>query len=893
MRHLLPCVAAAAALVVCAAPARAQTAVTVHIDGSVVDAQTGLALGTATVSIVDRTETARTDAAGRFALVVPPGVYRLRIARDGYQPSISDDVVAAAGQSAVVTLSVQRAETGDRLTTIGRSSVQASGTLQRAGTITRTLNAETLADAGVNRAADALRLLPGINNGIGGDTGALGDDVQLSIRGIGQIETSTSLDGHPIAYGIKGGYNFQLSPIAAIRNINVTYGSGSDLFPVSAIGGVVDFQTIDPTPNRQFAIRQGFGTFSQTTTNLQATGTQGKLGYAFAYGVTGLDGPFHHDTFVQAPAAYDQSATDPAVRALGAYDDDSSTTAREGMVKLRYDLSSATTATFTGLASSYYENKTGNGDGDYLTYNGALNTGTTLLAKKAKTDPCPAGTFTATNANGVPNGTGPNGQPDGGIRCQTPQQYAGFNMGFQGAGGADQKFAFDDGHLNLTTTGGANVARFDAYSNRYGDVTQRYGNAIVPTNTNTDVQVVDTGAIVSDSYTLGNHTLGAGYSHQNLAYVSESKAILTGAPIVQEDGYFIRDAYHAHASPFTAYFDSWFRRSTTTNVATVDPRLSLVYTATPRDVVRVAAGANTTQPTADYLGKNFVGSLPGGPGGGASISCSGLNSIGPAPSSILKPERGVDQELAYGHSFGGDSQVQATFYNTNVYNKLYSTVVPIAQTGTGFIDPAFLASAEAKITSVCGATTNPLPLLGLTGNVNVGQLRAQGFTIQGRQHLTPRAFIDYDYATTNVVLVSAPTTLLQSNKTLVLGSQLPHVPPHTFDGAFDVLAMRNLDIRYDVHAVSNNNTKSLPAYNFSSLRVSTAIAQGTFSATVQNLFNQYADIRGIIGEGVPVMLNQYATAADYAPYTGTAYSKYEKLGLPYRSVYFTYALRFH
>jgi hypothetical protein len=94
-----------------------------------------------------------------------------------------------------------------------------------------------------------------------------------------------------------------------------------------------------------------------------------------------------------------------------------------------------------------------------------------------------------------------------------------------------------------------------------------------------------------------------------------------------------------------------------------------------------------------------------------------------------------------------------------------------------------------------------------------------------------------------------------------------------------------------VHGVSANNTKNLPAYNFSNLTAGTPLGPGTFSATVSNLFNQNAFIEGLRYEGVPLALNQYATAADYAQYTGS--NATEQFGLPYRAVYFNYTFQVH
>jgi hypothetical protein len=58
---------------------------------------------------------------------------------------------------------------------------------------------------------------------------------------------------------------------------------------------------------------------------------------------------------------------------------------------------------------------------------------------------------------------------------------------------------------------------------------------------------------------------------------------------------------------------------------------------------------------------------------------------------------------------------------------------------------------------------------------------------------------------------------------------------------------------------------------------------------VDNLFGQYADIRGLRYEGVPLALNQYAAPSAYLPYTGAAAT--ERFGLPYRRLFVTYELR--
>ncbi len=889
----------------------------VEIDGRVVDAQTGLPLAGASVTVIGQPVSAVSDKQGAFTVTaLPPGIYTLRVTHNGYQPSDADNVTVIDGTAANVTLSLQAAPTGSGLTTIGRVSTTSAGALQSSSTIYRSLDSQLLIEGGTYRAGDALRGLPALNNGITGDTAALGDDLQLDLRGIGTLETLATLDGHPIAYGVPGGYNYQLSPVVGLRNINVVYGSGTNLDGYSAIGGSVDFQTLDPTPDRRVTVSQGYGQYDKASTQLQLTGSLNRFGYAFGYGIGSLDGPLKNDYMYQPGAAFDQSAVvpgaNPAVRDLGVYKDDSTAVSRSGLAKLTYAMSPASKLTFTGLASFYWNDKTGNGDGDFNTYQYALAAGEADLAGYTPQQSialgvpvCPAGTFVALNANGQVNGYGPPpagspptvlGPKDGGITCQTPQQYAQFNTGYQGAGTAWQTFNFGDYRLGFRSTPSNQVVRADIFTNRYLNNISRLDALPFVSVPGTSlsafyysVNVAESGANASDTFLGRNNDIGLGYSYLNTLYsITSFSGGPPATPTVGEYGFVLHDIYHPDSLPFSAFFDGTVKRSTATDTSSVDPRLSLVYRATGNDVVRLSAGATTTQPSGDELDHPFVENTDlTGAGGGAGINCS-ANSIGNAPSTVLRPERGVDEEFAYGHRFGSDSRVQLTMYNTNIYDKLFQTSIPLSQSGTGFIDPSFLAQATARIAGVCGGTANAIATEQVTGTFNVGQERARGAMLTGRQRLAGRTFVDYDYTIDSTALVSAPVQLLQGNVTLIPGAQLARLPLHTFIGSLDQVFGRSVDLRYTVHTFSSGNTKSLPAYNYSELRAGVSVGPGLFSVTLTNLFNQWANIQGLRNVGVPLALNQYATPADYAPQLGTAAT--EQFGLPYRTIFFNYAV---
>ncbi len=869
------------------------------IAGTVVDEQSGLALSGARVRIAGTPRAVVTGSTGGFSLdVLAAGSYRLRVERDGYQTTESTPVdVVQAGSTVAVTLSLARvtnAGTGEPAT-IASTRTRANESLQCASTIYRTLQPQALLETGIYRAGDALRTLPGVNNALGGDTASLSDDLQLQLRGLGTNETTVLLDGHPIAYGVPGGYNYQLTPAFSLRNINVVYGSaGTELTGYDAIGGIVDQQTLEPTRANVATLTEGYGSFDRAETSATASGSLGHLGYALAYGVGSLNGPFHDAHFYQPGAAYDPSATVASVRDLAVYKDSGMAVQRSSLQKVRYELSPSTRLELTALQSTMWEDKTGNGDGDYLTPAVALAQGNANLAAKSPKDSCPSGFFAATTAaNGAPWGTGTDGSPDGGRPCQTPQSYASHIAGFQGAGPAWQSFALADEDVRFDTTSAGQSVHVDAFTDRYRNTVdrtfalpfkQRPGDNGFFINTN----VTTSGAQAYDDFEGRNNELGVGLQYLNTAYDLRQNGMQQGAPVAHEYTAFVRDAYRPQNGRLAAYTSVYLKRSTVTNTSYADPRVSLVYNATRNDVVRVASGATTTQPTADLLDRAFTPASLLTAGGGGGITCGGVNALGSAPSSLLKPERGVDEELAYGHRFSGDSQVQLELYVTNVFGKIYSSLTPLSSAGTAFIPATTLAAAETLVRTACGGV-DPLSVLGVSGAVNLGQLRAQGFTLSGRQRLSRATFVDYDYDTTSTTLRSAPSDYLRNNLTAVLGSQVPNLPLHTLALSLDGLMTPAVDVRYMLHGISDNNNKHSSGYNYSDLRASLHTRAGTLTAYVYNLFDQDATIRGYLGEGTPLALNRYATPQNYAPYAGA--NATERFGLPYRSFFVSFTFQ--
>lgn len=903
---LLSALATSAALVI---PVDAQS-VTAELEGIVDDAQSGLPITATKISVEGTSVSVQTGGRGTFRIAgLPAGVYHLLLTHPGYRTAESDDVVVADGTTTRLTITLNATAVAQSTSVIGRVATRSADALQQSSTISRTLDADALVASGYNRAADALRQLPGITNSIAGDTGDLDDDVPLEIRGIGAPETLTTFDGHPVAYGVQGGFNDQLSPLVGIRDVTVTYGSGGNDSPgVDAIGGVIAFRTIEPTAQTHLAFSQGFGTFDRSATTLQVTGTHGRLGYAAAAGVSGLDGPIHDVSGYQPAAAWDPSATDPAVRDLGIYTADASANVHTAIGKVRYTFSPQTSLTLTSISAGSWENKTGNGDTDVATYPYELAIADSKLAAQKAADPClktgqtpgaAGNAFEAFNIYNVPYGTGPNGQPDGGRPCQTVTSYAALNAGLAGEGRASQSIDFDDEHLHFTSGSNDAVFQADTYTNRYLVVQDR--SLALPYNPvpgegkynaikYTDYQT--SGATISESLLSGANAVVVGIRYLDAAdllakYGSGHALVSFGSPNVNEGGFFASDVYRVPGVPLTAYANLQISHASATNTTYNDPRLSLVYAPAARNVLRIAAGATTTQPTANLLGQPFTPSITGGAGGGGTAKCGAgtIDSIGSAPSTTLQPERGVDEEVSFAHSFWADTTLQATVYNENVYNKIFSSLlVPLSQAAFS-VNPTYVSEAAAAFDAACGAGNYTL---GFTQNANLG-IRARGIMLDGRIRASKRVFLDYDYAVTSTILTMANAQVLQNNLTYITGSQLPHVPLQTFSMSMDALVVPGFEARYSVHAISANNTKNLPAYNYSQLSISHAIGTGRLTVSIFNLFNQYASDVGLENLGVPLALNSYAPASAYAPYTGTAAT--EQFGLPPRMFYANYTVR--
>lgn len=929
-------------------PSFAQSAV-LAITGSVVDSSSGLPLSGASVTASGpASATASSNRNGAFSFAtLTPGIYTLTVRADGYQPALSDPITVVAGLSANVTVNIQRGVVGnDNLRTIGTTSVKASGSLAKSSVLYQQVSSEAITEQGLYRLGDALRQLPGIVNS-GSDTAAAADDLSLNFRGIGNLETLTLIDGHPVAYGLPGQYNFDISPAPLFRNVLAVYGSGADQFyPVNAIGGVFDFQTINPTRKPESSLQQQYGTFGQLATTLTTTGTINGIGYAFVAAAQGIDGPIKHDHGIYSyGASQDPGTLDPTLQRTAFYNVDESTNTRTFMGKITVPIGSKTQLLLSGLTEKFYDNKTGNGDLDFQSFGQALdeanrNVGTdaapasySLFSNNPNfafgnpatpqyipgmgapvatsyTATCPTGTVVLSNSLGTPSATynpnvigGPapitdgNGNSIGTLAksaCVTPQQYATVKSGLNGAGSdAFQTYNLQDYHAKLTQKNENQESYVDAYVDNYRHHYARDFQApffdVPGDNANSSYDnIVNSGLTVGSNWTDANNSIGVGLFYNNSVYssVRSPGPNAIAASVANDFSAFLRESYKFPTLPLTLYANVWDKNAGETNSSFVDPRIAAVVTL-KNDVFRVSAGESSTQPDLSAINSPFQpAGLAGITGGLSNQQCQQAPTnpiqIGSAgASTALKPERGIDTEVSYAHRFFADSQIQATFYNTNVFGYIQNLNAPLGIFGTAGIDSGYLSAISNAVKSVCGQDFDTNAGLGVGAFVNIGHVRAQGLELSGRQRIIPKIALDYDYGADTVTLVSAPDVFLASNANYIVGSQFPSVPLHQYNLGLNYEFARNANFRIGYHHVSDNNTKNLPAYGYADALVTGKIGPGRLAVAVNNLFNSQAFYEGQQGLGVPKASNSFA---------GGVPTTTERFGLPFRTATFTYTL---
>ncbi len=304
----------------------------IHVKGTVTAADgTPIAGATVALTAASSVRTARTDARGRFDIDrVLPGTYSISAAAPGYQ-SVTQRAVTVAEHEEHLALVLARATTSS-LTTIGTVRARSGETVSTASAPSVTISAQDAAASGTTAVSsmlwDQLATTPFLP--LGGGSNAT---VAYAVRGPDPTETLVDVDGHQVNNGNTGDFDLSLVDPASLQSVQLVYGiAPSSLLGPNTIGGAVNIMTLEPTTTDHALLRVFGGSFASYGETAQATGSDGRFGFAVSlHGVSSMGSVDR--SIVAAPPGTGPSARNNTIQSVG-----SDSYGDSVLGKLRYQL---------------------------------------------------------------------------------------------------------------------------------------------------------------------------------------------------------------------------------------------------------------------------------------------------------------------------------------------------------------------------------------------------------------------------------------------------------------------------------------------------------------------------------------------------------------------------
>jgi hypothetical protein len=315
----------------------------------VVDAQASETTGIIQIKVVDAAKQALMEDARVFLLGpsvasaltnrsgivkytdVPSGLYRVRISKAGFRTDTSAQFEVLGNKEVDIDV------------TLAASNVASSGTAGTDGGLTiigRVQSRVAIAthdvdeNSSIRRISDSLT--DALNTVAGVDVTQSSNDPDspqtVSLHGHDESQTAVTLDGIPLSAP---------GTAANLRGINTDLFSGASASfgaRAGALGGGLNFATLQPTKTWQEQVKLADGSFDKYNWAFGETGSIGKLGIAFLTTKRGGNNPLTFRDYL------DQSGQ--------TYPHAGESTAAGDLVKLRYALTDTTNLTFTALENN-------------------------------------------------------------------------------------------------------------------------------------------------------------------------------------------------------------------------------------------------------------------------------------------------------------------------------------------------------------------------------------------------------------------------------------------------------------------------------------------------------------------------------------------------------------
>ena len=229
-----------------------------HVKGKVTDAESGESLIGANIRMEGTAYGALTGNAGKFLIKqnIKPGEYNLLISMIGYNTKKRKITITAKDTLSLdIKLTPQPLQMGEVIVSANKR-IQA---VQEVPISVSVMDNRVLMERNITKIDEALAYIPGIQIKEG----------NVDIRGSSGFSFGTGsrvallLDGFPLLSADNGDMKFDALPLFDIERIEVVKGAGSALYGTSAMGGVVNIITEEPSEKAEFDLRTFTGIWTE------------------------------------------------------------------------------------------------------------------------------------------------------------------------------------------------------------------------------------------------------------------------------------------------------------------------------------------------------------------------------------------------------------------------------------------------------------------------------------------------------------------------------------------------------------------------------------------------------------------------------------------------------
>jgi hypothetical protein len=229
---------------------------------------------------------------------VRAGVYTLSATKGGYGAANEQDYPIVAGVTAAINIRLEAATLSSITREIGRvSTVSSRSQFNSTPASVNIVSQGAILDQGNPQVQRVLDQTPGIvidHPGTSATNAAAGAITFPSIRGGTGYETASLIDGHPLAVGNFGDYVTTFLDANVLQSVELIKGPGAAAPEVNyAIGGTVNFRTLDPTAKPSGSFKISSDSFGGISSNFNYSGTTAnhRFGWVLDYAINGTPGP--------------------------------------------------------------------------------------------------------------------------------------------------------------------------------------------------------------------------------------------------------------------------------------------------------------------------------------------------------------------------------------------------------------------------------------------------------------------------------------------------------------------------------------------------------------------------------------------------------------------------